>query len=198
MSDLRAALDARLHALTRNARMWGSPEELEAVALHFTHARRLVDDPAWTFEQTFEQWKARGGPFAQDAEAHAAMRARMWGEAIEQARRQVVEGYLVVWTSLAREPSREALLSKHLEGLLDFPERISTPDRLNMVLFALMGFVAVDPQRYVHALNLERHRIGGHELRPFPVVAPRGPSDAASPWGRHFSSWDRVLGALRP
>ena len=79
-----------------------------------------------------------------------------------------------------------------IEALLDFPEQVGSPDRLNMVLFALMGFVAADPQRYVAALSLERHRIGGHELRALPVVAPPGPTEAALTYTRNFQSWARV------
>ncbi len=173
--------------------MWGSPEELESVAMHFTHVLFLARAPAWTFEQTFARWKQHGFPFAEDADEHADMRTRMWGEAVEQARVQVVQGFVVVWAALQRQPEREALLGPWIEALLDGPERAGPPDRLNMVLFALMGFVAADPQRYVQSLSLERHRIGGHELRPLPVVAPLGPSDAALTYTRNFKSWPRVV-----
>lgn len=176
--------------------MWGSPEELETVAMHFAHALWLSRDPGWTFEQTFEKWRALGGLFAGDADEHATMRARMWGESIAQSRVQVQQGYLVVWTSLDRVPAREALLASHIEGLIDFPERVSTPDRLNMVLFALMGFVAADAPKFVQALSLERHRVGGHELRPLQVVAPPGPSDAALTYTRNFTTWPQVIGGI--
>lgn len=176
--------------------MWGSPEELECVALHFTHVLLSHRTPGWTFEQTSLRWKVLGAPFAQDADEHADMRSKMWGEEVLRSRTQVVEGFLVVWTGLARHPEREAAFAPVLEGLLDFPERAGTPDRLNMVLFALMGFVAADPQRYVAALSLERHRIGGHELRALPVVAPPGPSDAALTYTRNFQSWARVTDGI--
>lgn len=176
--------------------MWGSPEELECVALHFTHVLLTTRSKEWTFEQTFEKWKAAGGPFARDAQEHAYMRSKMWGEEVARSRTQVVEGFLVVWTGLARLPEREAAFGPWIEGLLDFPERAGTPDRLNMVLFALMGFVAADPQQYVAALGLERHRVGGHELRALPVVAPPGPSEAALTYMRNFESWARVTDGI--
>jgi hypothetical protein len=56
-----------------------------------------------------------------------------------------------------------------------------------------MGFVARDPAAFVKALNLERHRIGGHELRALPVVAPHGPSDAGLTYTRNFTTWPRVI-----
>lgn len=193
MTPVEAALLERLRALTKTARMWGSPEELECVAMHLSHVLRLSRDAACTFEQTFEAWKALGGPFAGDAEEHAAMRTKMWGADEALARSQVVQGYVVVWTSLERDPAREVVVGPWLEGLIDFPERVGTPDRLNMTLFTLMGFVARDAAAYVKALGLERHRIGGHELRALPVVAPPGPSDAALTYTRNFTSWPRVI-----
>ncbi len=192
MSPLESAILARLSSLPKTARMWGSPEELECVALHFSHLLLCTRSAEWTFEQTFERWKTLGAPFAQDADEHAAMRTRMWGADEETARKQVVEGFLVVWTALKRNPEREAVFGPWIEGLLDFPERAGSPDRLNMTLFALMGFVAAEPQAYVTALELERHRIGGHELRALPVVAPPGPSDASLNYTRNFQSWGRV------
>jgi hypothetical protein len=192
VTTLENAIIQRITQLPRTARMWGSPEELECVALHFSHVLLSTRSAEWTFEQTFERWKALGGPFADDADEHALMRSKMWGEEEGRARTQVVEGFLVVWTGLARNAEREPVFGPWIEGLLDFPARAGTPDRLNMVLFALMGFVAADPQQYVAALSLERHRIGGHELRPLQVVGPQGTSDAALTYTRNFQSWPRV------
>ncbi len=187
------ALTARLRGMTRTARMWGSPQELEAAALHFTHALHLARAPDWTWAQTREAW---GGPFADDVDEHRAMREKMYGANEAQARVQVVQGFVVVWASLARHPEREAVVGPWLEALLDGPELVETPDRLNMVLFSLMGFVAAEPQAYVNALNLERHRVGGHELRPLPVVAPPGASDAGLTYTRDFRSWSKVVEAI--
>lgn len=194
--DLEQAVLARLAGLTKTARMWGSPEELEAVALHFSHVVLAAREPEWTLEKTFEKWKAHGCPFADDADEHAAMRSKMYGAELEQARVQVVQGFLVVWTGLERHAEREAVFGPWIEALLDVPQRAGTPDRLNMILFALMGFVAADPQKYVQALNLERHRVGGHELRPLPVVAPSGPTDAGVTYGRDFKSWQKVIDGI--
>jgi hypothetical protein len=194
--ELEQALVQRFGALTKNARMWGSPEELEAVAMHFSHVLLAARDAEWTFERTFARWKEHGSPFAADADEHAAMRSKMWGAEVEQARVQVVQGFVVVWAGLERHAEREAVLGPWIEALLDGPQRAGTPDRLNMILFALMGFVAADPQRYVQALNLERHRVGGHELRPLPVVAPPGPTDAGVTWGRDFKSWQQVIDGI--
>lgn len=192
MSPLERAILRRLSELIRTASMWGSPEELECVAMHFTHVLLRTRTEGWTLEQTFERWRALGSPFAADPDEHAAMRSKMWGTEEAQARAQVVQGFLVVWTGLERQPEREAALAPWIEALLDFPEQAGSPDRLNMVLFALMGFVAADPQRYVAALSLERHRIGGHELRALPVVAPPGPTEAALTYTRNFQSWSKV------
>lgn len=191
--SIEEAILRRVAELPKTARMWGSPEELECVAQHFTHVLLSVRTPGWTFEQTWERWKALGSPFADDADEHAVMRSKMWGASEAQARVQVVQGFVVVWAGLERQPEREAAFTPWIEALLDGPERAGTPDRLNMVLFALMGFVAANPQRYVQALSLERHRIGGHELRALPVVAPPGPSDAALTYTRNFQSWPRVI-----
>ncbi len=193
MSALEAAVLRRLQDLSKTARMWGSPEELEGVALHFTHVLLAARTPGWTLEQTHERWAALGGPFAADRDEHAAMRAKMWGEHEAKAREQVLQGFLVVWAGLARQPEREAVFGPWIEALLDFPQHAGSPDRLNTTLFALMGFVAADPQKYVTALNLERHRIGGHELRPLHVVAPPGPTEAALTYTRDFQSWGRVV-----
>lgn len=172
--------------------MWGSPEELESVAMHFSHVLLSTRTPGWTLEQTFERWKSLGAPFAQDADEHAAMRSKMWGEEVVRAQGQVVEGFLVVWTGLSRNSEREVAFGPWIERLIDFPDQAGTPDRLNMILFALMGFVAAEPQAYVAALGLERHRIGGHELRALPVVGPPGPTDASHTYTRSFVSWSRV------
>lgn len=196
MSPLEPAILRRLGDLTKTARMWGSPAELECVALHFTHVLLAAREPGWKLEQTHERWKAAGAPFAADADEHAAMRAKMWGEDAAKAREQVVEGFLVVWTGLERSPEREAAFGPWIEALLDFPQHVASPDRLNMVLFALMGFVAANPQAYVTALNLERHRVGGHELRALHVVAPPGPSEASLTYTRNFQSWQRVIDGI--
>lgn len=121
------------------------------------------------------------------------MRSKMWGADEELARSQVVQGFVVVWAGLERDPEKEATVGPWLEQLLDAPRLAGTPDRLNMTLFALMGFVARDATRYVQALNLERHRIGGHELRALPVVAPPGPSEAGLTYTRNFTSWPKVI-----
>lgn len=192
MTALETAILRRLTELTKTARMWGSPEELECVAFHFTHVLLCARATEWSLEKSFEHWKAHGAPFAADADEHAAMRSKLWGEHELKARAQVVEGFLVVWTGLERHREREEAFGPWIEGLLDFPERAGSPDRLNMTLFALMGFVAADPQKYVAALSLERHRIGGHELRALPVVAPPGPSEASLTYTRNFESWARV------
>lgn len=192
MSPIENAILRRLTELTRTARMWGSPEELESVALHFTHVLLRTRSPDWTFEQTFARWKTLGAPFSADPDEHALMRSKLWGAEEEKARSQVVQGFVVVWTGLERHPEREAAFTPWIEALLDFPEQAGSPDRLNMVLFALMGFVAANPQHYVAALALERHRIGGHELRALPVVAPPGPTQSALTYTRNFQSWSRV------
>ncbi|MGV3621473.1 MAG: hypothetical protein ACO1OB_11685 [Archangium sp.] len=186
----------RLRGMTKTARMWGSPEELECAAMHFTHVLFSAREPGWRLEQTFEKWKGLGAPFAGDAEEHAAMRSKMWGAEEATARVQVVQGYVVVWAGLARRAEREAVFTPWIESLIDGPLQAGTPDRLNMTLFALIGFVASDPQGYVHALNLERHRIGGHELRPLPVVAPPGPTDAGVTYTRNFTTWQSVIDGI--
>lgn len=196
MSPFEQAVLARLTGLTKTARMWGSPEELEAVAQHFTHVLFLSRTRDWKFEQTFEKWRAVGCPFADDADEHAAMRSKMWGEETGLARVQVVQGFVVVWAGLERQAEREAICGPWIEALIDGPDLAGTPDRLNMILFALMGFVAADPQKYVQALNVERHRIGGHELRALPVVAPPGPTDAAHTYTRNFTSWPKVIDGI--
>jgi hypothetical protein len=196
VSPFEQAVLGRLTGLTKTARMWGSPEELEAVAQHFTHVLFLARTPDWKFEQTFEKWKAVGAPFADDADEHAAMRSKMWGDEPGLARVQVVQGFVVVWAGLERQAEREAVCGPWIEALIDGPQLAGTPDRLNMILFALMGFVAADPQRYVQALNVERHRIGGHELRALPVVAPPGPTDAAHTYTRNFTSWSKVIDGI--
>lgn len=196
MSALEAAIVRRLGELSKTARMWGSPEELECVAMHFTHVLFAIRSPGWSFEQTWDRWKAAGAPFAADADEHAAMREKMWGAEEAKAREQVQQAFVVVWTGLARNPERETVFGPWIEALLDTPEHAGTPDRLNMTLFALMGFVAADPRAYVTALNLERHRIGGHELRALPVVAPPGPTEAALTYTRNFQSWQKVIDGL--
>jgi len=193
MSAFDTALLARLTHLTKTFRMWGSPAELEAVAQHLAHTLLVARQPGWTFEQTLALWKELGGPFAQDAEEHQAMRQRMYGAQVDLARQQVVHGYLLVWTALDREPSVEAKVGGHVEAVLDHPADAGPPDILNIVLFALIGFVARDPQQYVALLNEQRLRIGGHELRPLHVVAPPGPTEASVTYTRRFTTWDAVV-----
>lgn len=196
MTPVEAALTRRLREMAKSARMWGSPEELEAVGLHFAHVFLRGRDPAWALPRTFDFLRALGAPFAADAEAHALMRSGLWREEEALARGQVVQGYAVVWAGLARDEAKEARVGPWVEVLLDAPETAGTPDRLNMVLFALVGFVARDATGYVQALSLERARVGGHPLRPLPVVAPPGPSLAGLSWARDFESWPRVAEGL--
>lgn len=187
---------SRLTHVKKALKMWGSPEELEAVAEHFTHVLLMARTPGWTLEQTHALWMTHGAPFAADADEHAAMRAKLWAEHLETSRGQVAIGYLTIWTALDRDPEREALLATWIESLLDEPRLAGTPDRLNAVLFALIGFVARDPQAYVNHLASERTRIGGHALRPFHVVAPAGPSEVHLPYTRNFTSWESVSSGI--
>ena len=100
--ELESAILQRVTGLKKTAKMWGSPEELEAVAMHFTHVVLSARTAAWSFEKTFEHWKTHGSPFAGDADEHAAMRSKMWATQEEQARVQVVQGFVVVWAGLER------------------------------------------------------------------------------------------------
>jgi hypothetical protein len=192
VSTFERDVTARLQHLVKTARMWGSPDELEAAALHLVHVRRLNRDPRTTLDDTFAFWRTCGGPFADDPDEHARMRTQLFGADDALARGQVLTGFAVVWTTLERNPEREAAVAPWLETLLDDPTPAGTPDRLNAVLFTLMGFVAAQPERYVEALSAERARIGGHALRPPHVVAPPGPVEAALGWTRTFPSFDRV------
>lgn len=187
---------SRLNHARTVLRMWGSPEELEAVAEHFVHVVLSNRTPTWRFEDTHALWLQHGGPFAADADEHAEMRTRLWADAVEQARTQVAHGYLSVWAALQREPEREARSTEWIEALLDAPRLAGTPDRLNAVLFALIGFVATDPQAFVTHLGAERERVGGHSLRPLHVVAPMGPSDAGLQYTRKFTSWEAVSNGI--
>lgn len=184
---------SRLTHVRGAARMWRCPEELEAVAEHFAHALLSTRQPGWAFEATHALWTRCGGPFAHDAEEHADMRSRMWGEHVETARSQVTLGFASLWALLDREPEREAAMTPWIEELLDAPKLAGAPDRLHAVLFSLIGFVARDPQAYVTQLGVERQRLGGHELRPFHIVAPPGPSEASLTYTRKFTSWDAVV-----
>jgi hypothetical protein len=195
MSVAQVALQRLRHA-HKTGRMYSSPEELDAVGLHLAHSWFLSQTPERPFEETFTWWRALGGPFAGDAEEHAAMRAAMFAEEVVQARSQVVLGFGAVWAELARHGEAEKVLSPHLEALLDEPERIAQPDLLNMVLFALMGLVAEDAQAYVEALGRVREKVGGHPLRPLHIVAPPGPTVAQLTYTRKFTSWDAVLAGL--
>ncbi len=194
--SVEESLIARLRGMTKTARMWGSPAELECAALHFSHVLWAQRAPEWTLANTQQRWASAGGPFAQDEAAHAAMRAKLYGGEEERARVQVVQGFVVVWASLAREPAREAAAGTWVETLLDTPQLAGAPEQLNMALFALMGFVAADAQAYVQALSVERHRVGGHELRPLAVVAPPGPADVAATYAGSFQSWGRVIDGI--
>jgi hypothetical protein len=189
---LERDLLARLSHVRTALRMWRSPDELEAVAEHFTHVLCSAKHSGWAFEHTQHLWKRFGGPFARDPEEHADMRSRMWGEHIELARSQVTLGFAEIWALLDREPEREALLTPWIEELLDTPTLAGAPDRLHAVLFSLIGFVARDPNAYVSRLSAERERRGGHSLRPFHIVGPAGPSEAALTYTRTFSSWEAV------
>jgi hypothetical protein len=192
VSDVQAALAARLEHMVKTARMWGSPEELNTAAQHLVHVWLRLRTAGWTFEATCALWAEAGGPFAQDADEHARMRAKMWRDEVARARAQVVAGFATVWSTL----EREAAAGPWLEALLDDPGRAGTPDRLNMVLFTLMGFVARAPERFVEALVAERERIGGHGQRPLCVVAAPGPTEASVAWASRFTSWGRVVQGL--
>lgn len=188
---------SRLRQALKTPRMWGSPEELETVAQHFSHVLLTSRTSAWTFEQTLTCWRQAGSPLAQDPEEHAAMRSRLWGADEETSRAQVVTGFACVWAALDRQPEREVRVAPWLETLLDEPTRIARPDLLDMVLFTLMGFVAADAPRYVELLSAERLRIGGHPRRALHLVAPAGPNEAGLTWTRRFGSWDRVVAGVQ-
>lgn len=192
MTPCAALVCGRLMHMAKTARMWGSPEELEAAAQHLFHVACASARPGWAFDDTRALWLGAGGPFAGDAEVHAEMRAKLWQDDEALARGQVVTGYAVVWAQLERQAAREAEAGPWVERLLEEPGLAGTPDRLNMTLFALMGFVAADAARYVGALEVERARVGGHGLRPLCAVGPPGPAVASAAWARRFSSWHRV------
>jgi len=186
---------ARLRHLAKTARMWGSPEELEAAATHFTHVW-LASRGAWRFEQTHGLWRTLGAPFAGDADEHALMRSRMYAEREAEARTQVVLGYASVWAELARNAERERRVGPWIEALLDDPSRAGKPDLLNIVLFSLMGFVAAEAPGFVRQLSAVRERVGGHELRGLHIVGQRGPSEAGLTYTRKFTTWDAVTGGI--
>ncbi len=192
MNPFERDIAARLRHLSKTATMWGSPEELEAVAQHFTHVWLAARTPGWRFEDTFALWQQHGSPLATDPDTHAAMRTRFWAEHLETARVQVVTGYVTLWAELQRNAEREPHVGPWVETLLDAPHLAGTPDRLNTILFALIGFVAADPTSYVELLKRERERIGGHSLRGLHIVAPAGPTDAALTYGAPFTSWPAV------
>ena len=192
MTSFERDIAAQLRHLTKTATMWGSPEELEAVAQHFTHVWLSAQTPGWRFEETFALWQKHGSPFAADPETHAALRTRFWAEHVETARVQVVTGFVTLWAELPRHSEREALLAPWVETLLDAPHLAGLPDRLNAILFALMGFVAAEPAAYVELLRRERERIVGSPLRGLHIVAPPGPTEAALTYGAPFSSWQAV------
>ena len=177
--------------------MWGSPAELEAAALHFTHVHALAVNSKAAFAATSATWASLGGPFAADDEAHAAMRRQMWGDDEALSRGQVVSGFAVVWASMERNVEREAVVAPWLERVLDEPQLAGTPDVLNMVLFALMGFVSSDVPKFVQRLSVERDRVGGHELRGLHIVAERGPTKAGLTYTRPFNSWDSVVAGVQ-
>ena len=120
------------------------------------------------------------------------MRQKLWASQEQTAQVQVVSGFVCVWAALPRDATREPHLAPWIEHLLDHPEVAQSPDRLNMVLFALMGFVAADAEHFVRLMHVERTRIGGHELRALSVVAAPGPSEASLGYGRNFTSWEQV------
>jgi len=196
MSPLEVDLASRLRQLAKTATMWGSPEELEAVAQHLTHVWLRARTPGWRFEDTHALWSEYGAPLAGDPETHAALRTHFWGEHLETARAQVVMGFVGLWPQLERHPVREHAVAPWLETLLDAPQLAGTPDRLNAILFGLMGFIAADPALYVELLRGERMRIGGHGLRQLHVVAPPGPVETAFSYSAPFTSWAAVRGGI--
>lgn len=186
---------ARLRHLAKTARMWGSPEELETAATHYTHVW-LASRGGWSFEQTLALWRALGAPFAGDADEHALMRSRMYADREAEARAQVVLGYASVWAELARHAERGPRVGPWIEALLDQPARAGPPDLLNIALFALLGFAAADAPQFVRQLGAVRERVGGHELRALHIVGQRGPSEAGLTYTRKFTTWDAVTRGL--
>lgn len=190
---VRQALLERLRHLSKTARMWRSPHELEAVGLHLAHAAALAAEPGRTLDATRA---AFGGPWARDDLARRRLTLAMWGAQEAVALTQVLAGSASLWAGLAREPAREAVVGPWLEALLDRPALVGAPDCTNAVLFALMGFVAADPQAYAEQVARERERIGGDRLRPFHVVAPAGPTEVHLAYTANFTSWDAVKAAI--
>ncbi len=190
---VRRALLERLTHLAKTARMWRSPHELEAVALHVSHALALAHDPTQPFAASQE---AFGGPWAQDELARKRLTLAMWGAQEGLAQAQVVAGSASLWASLERNPEREAVVGPWLEAVLDRPSLVGAPDCTNAVLFALLGFVAANPVAYAEQVSRTRAQLGGDPLRPFHVVAPPGPTEVHLAYTANFTSWDRVRGAI--
>lgn len=188
---------ARMTQLVRRPRMWGCPEELEAVSQHFSHVLLCARTPGWSFAQTLDCWRQVGAPLAKEPEEHAAMRARLWGGAEDVARGQVLEGLGRVWEGLARLPERAGRVGPWISELLAHPQLVPRPDVLEMVLFTLMGFVASSPHDFVALVAAERERTGGHAHRALHVVGPPGPSAACLTWTRRFESWDQLTAGVQ-
>ncbi len=189
-------LAARLRHMTKTARMWGSPDELEAAAVPLTHLWLTASAPTHRFAQTLELWRQLGGPFAGDVEEHSIMRTRMWRHEESQSRTQVVTGYTAIWVALERDPVRGTAAEGWVDALLREPTLAGTPDRLNVSQFALVGFASAEPTRFIDALTAQRLLIGGHELRPLPIVAPPGPNEASLTYGRNFTTWKQVAAGI--
>ena len=197
MKELHADIVSRLKQVLKTARMWGSPAEFEAAVLHLAHVSLSLEEPGATVATTRARWARHFALSDDDVAEHARMRSRFWQTEEETARAQVVQGYVVLWAAAPRHSSREAALTPIIESLIDGPHQAGTPDTLNAALFTLMGFASPDLPKFAQLLAFERQRVGGHDLRPFHIVAAPGPSDAALPYMYQFKDWPRVIEAAQ-
>jgi hypothetical protein len=182
-------LRARLQSLAKHASMWGSPGELEAVALAFFHAQGVARTPLLSFPESKMAW---GGPFAGDELEHQKMREKLYGSDEALALGQVMAGFAPIFAALALNKIRGPLVHSILEQALEEPQIHGHAEQVHAVIFSLLGFAAEDAADYVQQLKAQRLDIGGHELRPFFVLGPSGASAESLGYQRQFTTFARV------
>jgi hypothetical protein len=174
--------------------MWGSPAELEAVALVFFHLFHRIEKPTWYFTESKLKW---GASVAKDETEHHVMRERLYGTDESLALGQVMSGFAPIFASMKFDTFKSPLVLPVLEEAFEQPQLHGRAEQVHAVIFALMGFASSDAHAFVEELRIQRTEIGGHELRPFFVVAPKGPSSEALGYQRKFTTFGAVQNKIK-
>ena len=205
VDELRA-LRSALASYAARPNLYGSPEQVEGLAMHVTHVLFTIGHSAWSFRDTEAFWRELasalgfGARCAQDEEAYKIKRWWRWGSEEARARLQVRGAYRRIWRRLRHLDGGRPQTQGWIRALLATPRLAGPPDVLETVLWGLTSIVLEEQlEAFITLLDEELRRAGANSLRRLADVGTeaewlaRAPEDSIP----DFTSELRVATGIR-